>query len=60
LNFTLKAPKCSYKFSITKPVGFARMESSEYELFVDGQKIDNTVIPMYTDEKEHIVTLKFK
>jgi len=36
------------------------MESSEYELFVDGQKIDNTVIPMYTDEKEHIVTLKFK
>ncbi|RXE58974.1 GH36-type glycosyl hydrolase domain-containing protein [Acetivibrio mesophilus] len=60
LNFVVKAPKCSYKFSITKPVGFIRMESSEYELLVDGKKVDSSIIPLYTDEKEHTVTLQFK
>lgn len=60
LDFVLKAPKCSYKVSITKPAGFVRMESSQYDLFVDGIKVDSSIIPMFTDEKEHIVALQFK
>ncbi len=60
LEYCLKASRCKYKFSITKPKGFMRIADSSYELVVDGEKLEGSVIPLYTDGKEHIVTLKFK
>jgi len=60
LEYSLKAPGCSYNITITKPRGFARLIDSAYDLRIDGKKTDNCIIPMFTDGKEHSVTLEFK
>lgn len=60
LEYCLKAPNCSYKISVAKPLGFSRIADSAYTLKVDDNVCNSNLIPMFDDGKEHTIVIEFK
>ncbi len=57
--YKLNLGNTTYKIKIEKPEGFYRIKDSKYELLLDGKIIENNILRVFQDKKEHNVSLKF-
>ncbi len=59
ITYTMKIENTTYNITIQKPEGFYRIKDNSYKIFLDNKEIDNNLIPIFNDGKNHIVVIKF-
>lgn len=59
MSFSVKYLDSNYKIRIKKPIGLFRVKESTYKVNVDGKDIEDNVIVLCNDGKNHKVEMEF-
>lgn len=59
ISYCLKIGNSVYIVDIQKPQGFYRVKDNHFKIFLDDNKVENNLIPVFNDGKSHKIVIRF-